>query len=113
MAIRFILRRKMRDNRSGLERQDLFTIDADVPELQAALATGGHGPDGFESTFIMGAEILPKSDTNSGAASVNEDMLAALRAVVDFGDGAKTPKTWADCLDAVRGVIARAEGAPA
>lgn len=58
MAIRFVLRRKMRDARSGLERQDLITIDADVPALQDALVSGGYGPDGFESTFLLDAEVL-------------------------------------------------------
>ena len=88
--IRFILRRKMRDNRSGLDRQDLLTIDADAPELQAALDTGGFDENGYQSTFLLGAEIL-RDAPEASPASVNEDMLAALREIAADIDNDAVP----------------------
>ena len=111
--IRFILRRKMRDNRSGLDRQDLFTIDADVPELQAALDTGGFDENGYQSTLLLGAEILPDAP-EVRPASVNADMLAALREIVSTLDDPTDATLSQDARKAsiiARAAIAKAEGA--
>lgn len=56
--LRFILRRKTRDNESGLEGEGFYTIDADVPELERALGSGGIGHQGYDVTELIGVEQL-------------------------------------------------------
>lgn len=55
--IRFILRRSTFDGSSGLRREDLQTLDIDVPELESLLLRGGYGPAGYDSTELVGAEV--------------------------------------------------------
>ena len=55
--IRFILRRKWRDNISGLESDEIETILCDAPELEAALIAGGYGENGYDHRQVIGAEI--------------------------------------------------------
>jgi hypothetical protein len=38
--------------------EDVYTIDADVPELELALQRGGFGEDGYERHTLLGAQIL-------------------------------------------------------
>ena len=55
--IRFIMRRKTRDNASGLETSGLETFDAECPELEKALLYGGSGESGFLYVELVGAEV--------------------------------------------------------
>lgn len=56
--LRFIVRRKTRDNESGYEGESHFTIDANVPELERALGSGGIGHHGYDVTELVGVEVL-------------------------------------------------------
>lgn len=58
MALRFILRRKLHDAHSGATHEGLFTIDAEVPELERALDRGGYGAgQGYDLTELVGVEV--------------------------------------------------------
>jgi hypothetical protein len=63
--IRFILRRKYKDMASGGEGEHLFTVDADVPNLEPQLQGGGHSQYGYEITELVGCEVLGTPSTRS------------------------------------------------
>jgi hypothetical protein len=56
--IRFIIKHRFQDNYSGATGESFQTILLDVPELEAALKRGGHGPSGFERYDLAGVEIV-------------------------------------------------------
>jgi hypothetical protein len=56
--LRFIIQNQRQDNHIGLGLTDYYTLDIDVPELEAALTRGGHGEMGFDLHSLMGVEIL-------------------------------------------------------
>lgn len=56
--IRFIIRRKIKDQWNGLEEEVFETIDIDVPELEAALIGGGISENGYDIRVLLGCEIL-------------------------------------------------------
>jgi hypothetical protein len=56
--IRFILKREVYDALSGRRSDACFTIDAEAPELEAALRSGGHGESGFDQSSLLGVEVL-------------------------------------------------------
>lgn len=59
--IRFILKRRFEDAHINMGVVETFlTLDADVPELQRQLTSGGFGNAGFECFVLVGAEILPE-----------------------------------------------------
>ena len=68
MSLRFIIKRRQLSE--CMDRDDLYTIDADVPELERALRSGGYGPGGCDSHTLLGVEILPEP--------VAQDKLATL-----------------------------------
>lgn len=57
--IRFIM---LKDEKgiSGAESQNWYTIDAEVPELEAALTRGGYAEDRWEIHKMVGAEVKDK-----------------------------------------------------
>ena len=58
--IRFILKRRFVDTHIDMgEIETFLTVDADVPELEALLSSGGHGNGGFDFTGLVGCEVLP------------------------------------------------------
>jgi hypothetical protein len=57
-VIRFIIKRRFADSYSGASSETLETILLDVPELQAALKRGGHGPMGYDISELMGVELV-------------------------------------------------------
>ena len=57
--LRFILERHEMHFGPGIDRRGHYTLDIDVPELQAVLSSGGSGEDGFESHRLLGVEIIP------------------------------------------------------
>ncbi len=56
--IRLILRRKMRDQYSGLESDFLYTLDVDCPSLEAHLMRGGTGEHSYDVTQLVDAEVI-------------------------------------------------------
>ncbi|MCP1117008.1 hypothetical protein [Robbsia andropogonis] len=60
--IRFIIKRRSFDQHIDLNTETFYTVDCDVPELEAVLSRGGHGPSGFEMHDLFGVEILSKGD---------------------------------------------------
>lgn len=59
--IRFILKRRFDNAHNNLGCvESLLTLDAEVPELQRWLTSGGWGNAGFEHIELVGAEILPE-----------------------------------------------------
>lgn len=56
--LRFILRREVLDPHSGARFDSFLTLDAEVPELEAALTGGGYGNGGFDHTKLHGVEVL-------------------------------------------------------
>jgi hypothetical protein len=57
--LRAVMRRKMGCKISGMESEQIVTLDFDAPELERALSSGGYGETGFEATSLVGVEILP------------------------------------------------------
>lgn len=55
--IRFILRTETLDSCNGLKTSQLWTIDCECPELEAALSRGGSGESGYEYVSMVGAEV--------------------------------------------------------
>ena len=56
--VRFIIKRKFKDNNDGFESESFRTIDLDVPELEQALNCGGFGPSGYDHSDLVGIEII-------------------------------------------------------
>ena len=58
--IRFILKRRFVDMHIDMgEIETFLTVDADVPQLEALLTSGGHGNAGFDFVGLVGCEVLP------------------------------------------------------
>ena len=57
--IRFILKRKYRDDKSLLNADHFETLDCEVPELEKLLNRGGTSEYGYDITDLIGAEVLP------------------------------------------------------
>lgn len=58
--IRFIVRRKFKDNYNGCELDSFETYDIDVPELESVLSSGGSGESGYDVSTLAGIEIIDK-----------------------------------------------------
>lgn len=56
--IRFIIRRKYRSAKNGLETDELETVDLDVSELERILRGGGSGEDRYDYRTVAGVELL-------------------------------------------------------
>lgn len=63
--IRFIIKRRSYDGHIDMRDEALYTVDCDVPELEAKLRNGGHGPYGFTINELMGAELLDAAPEES------------------------------------------------
>ena len=62
--LRFILKRQMKDEFEGSLHTDfLFTIVADVPELEVALRKGGKGLYGYDYSSFVGIEVFDDEKT--------------------------------------------------
>lgn len=58
--IRFILEYVETREELGGTRREMFTIDADMPELEAQLTRGGCGEMGSEYVRFVGIEVNPR-----------------------------------------------------
>ena len=56
--LRAIIRRRHKDQCTGLEIDDLETIDFHSEVLEEALGSGGYSESGYEHRSIAGVEIL-------------------------------------------------------
>ena len=56
--IRFIVRRKRKDDPFSAGYESLETFIADVPILQEALLRGGTSQDGYDLTELVGVEVV-------------------------------------------------------
>ena len=56
--IRFILRHSVRDEYSGAHFEHFYTVDCDVPDLEAALDRGGYGESGCDIHQLIGCELI-------------------------------------------------------
>jgi hypothetical protein len=52
----------------GLNRTHHFTIDADVPSVEAELLSGGRGEMGFCHTSLVGVEVLEDAPAEDGGS---------------------------------------------
>jgi hypothetical protein len=58
--IRFVIRRKMMYRGTGLQTENLETVDCNAPELERVLQGGGHDDHGaYDYREVIGTEILP------------------------------------------------------
>lgn len=57
--LRFIIRRRYKDQWSGLEDDGFETVDIDVPELERILTSGGFGEHSWDIRSLAGVEVLP------------------------------------------------------
>lgn len=64
--IRLIVQRHEMNCNTGEDRRDFFTLDVDLPDLEAMLTSGGRGEMGFESWQLLGAEVLRQPTEGSG-----------------------------------------------
>lgn len=58
--LRFIIRRRIKDQWSGLSDDGFETLDIDVPELERILSGGGCGEHSYDVRSLAGVEILPQ-----------------------------------------------------
>ena len=56
--IRFIVERHSYDFNSGQEEKIIQTFDFNVPMLENMLTRGGSGPSGFDSSRLVGVEVV-------------------------------------------------------
>lgn len=68
--LRFVMNEKRRHIDNGLETTSFFTVDAAVPELEAALTAGGYGNGGYHYNELVGVEVL---STKPKTAQVEPD----------------------------------------
>lgn len=61
--LRVIIRRKWRDGISGLEVDELETLDISSPELERILRGGGCGELAYDHRSVAGVEVLPESES--------------------------------------------------
>ena len=61
--VRFILKRKYRDEHNGMESSHHETILCNVPELESAMARGGHSESGYDVTEFIGMSIECDKET--------------------------------------------------
>ena len=57
--LRFILKREIFFEPNQRRDTTYQTIDADVPELEARLISGGYGENGSDQTILINVEVLP------------------------------------------------------
>lgn len=58
--LRFVLSNRATVDESGREvLATIYTVDADVPLLEQALASGGMNGARFDLTTLVGVEVLP------------------------------------------------------
>jgi len=76
--LRFILERHEQDHNAGLDRRDYYTIDIDLPEIEAALQRGGRGEMGFELHRLVGVEVLPPNVAGNRLARQGQSELTGL-----------------------------------
>ena len=60
--LRFIVRRRVRSEYSGASFETLATYDVSAPDLERALARGGHGESGYDITELIGVSVLGGDD---------------------------------------------------
>jgi hypothetical protein len=48
---------------AGLQADELFTLDLDVPELEKQLTRGGYGESGYERVSLAGVEVHTAPDS--------------------------------------------------
>lgn len=56
--LRFIVKVTSKEELSGAECERMFTLDADVPALEAQLTRGGFSQYGYEVAHLVGVEVL-------------------------------------------------------
>ena len=56
--LRVIIRRKFKDSYSGLETDELETVDVECQALEEILKGGGSGESGYDYRSVAGIEIL-------------------------------------------------------
>ena len=64
--IRFICRHNWKDSISGAESHSLFTIDAEIPEIESVLTKGGFGENGYEFNECIGVEVVIQKEKGQG-----------------------------------------------
>ncbi len=58
--IRFILKRRTKEEHSGLEEEHFETLEIDVPELEKRIENSGRGLLGYDIILLEGIEIFKK-----------------------------------------------------
>ena len=56
--IRFIMKRKFKDQHNGLTGEHLYTIDGDLVKVEHDLLSGGFSEDGYECNELVGVEVI-------------------------------------------------------
>lgn len=64
--IRFIIKRQYNPGHAMADETFFETIDADVPELEAALSGGGYSSVSYDMRTLIGAEVIKTEDTTHG-----------------------------------------------
>lgn len=61
--LRFVIRRRWKDQWTGLDDDGFETVDIDVPELESILCAGGWGEKSYDLRSLAGVEVLPTPQT--------------------------------------------------
>ena len=59
--LRLIIRRRMKDQHTGLETDGFETVDMDIPELEQILTVGGMSESGYDVRELAGVEVVPNA----------------------------------------------------
>lgn len=64
--LRFIIQNQFQDQNVDADCWVAhYTLDADVPELEAALTRGGYSETGFDRHRLLGVEVLPAREAEA------------------------------------------------
>ena len=63
--LRFIIKRKMKDQHNGLEHESMETVDIHCTELEIILLGGGYSENGYDYREVAGIECLPEIDNDT------------------------------------------------
>ena len=71
--LRLIIRRRMKDQYTGLEIDGFETVDMDIPELEQILTGGGADGSGYDVRELSGVEVVPNACGEPGLTEPGKD----------------------------------------
>jgi hypothetical protein len=86
-----IIKHQFKDQVSGCEGADFFTIDFENAEIEACLTSGGRSEYGYDRCEFVGVEIKPMRGWDAPAVQADEEKLCCCGEPFNEADYAKCP----------------------